>query len=64
MCGVLSYPCSRLQPGRQRQTDQVGPVLDELLVERIRRLIARFPSFGYRKLWAMLRFRQGITINR
>lgn len=64
VCGVLSYPRSRLQPGRQRQTEQVGPVLDELLVERIRRLIARFPSFGYRKLWAMLRFRQGITINR
>ena len=61
---MLSYPRSRLQLGRS--TPKAAPCvrLDELLVERIRRLIQRFPTFGYRKLWAMLRFRQGLKVNR
>ncbi len=33
-------------------------------VERIHRLIKRLPTFGYRKLWAMLRFREGVMVNR
>jgi len=37
---------------------------DELLVERIGQLIQRYPTFGYRKLWAMLRFKQGVKVNR
>ncbi len=38
--------------------------LDLALVEQIRRLISRFPTYGYRRLWAWLRFREGIRINR
>ena len=34
------------------------------LVERIGRLIKRYPTFGYCKLWAMLRFKQGVKVNR
>ncbi len=37
--------------------------LDELLVARIRRLIRCHPTFGYRRIWALLRFRQGIRLN-
>jgi len=41
------------------------PRLDELLAERIQRLIARHPTFGYRRLWALLRFApRGLRINR
>lgn len=38
--------------------------LDEVLVERIHELIQEFPTFGYRRLWALLRFRDGLEINK
>jgi hypothetical protein len=34
---------------------RVPAVVDELLAERIRRLIEMHPTYGYRLLWAMLR---------
>jgi putative transposase len=37
--------------------------LDETLVTRIRALIARHPTFGYRKLWALLRYADGLLVN-
>jgi putative transposase len=62
ICRVLEVPRSSLQPregppGRNRH-------LDELLVARIRRLIERHPTFGYRRIWALLRFREGLCVNR
>ena len=41
-----------------------APAVDEVLAERIQRLIALHPTFGYRRLWALLRFGQGLHINR
>lgn len=38
--------------------------LDSFLVERIRELIEKHPTFGYRRLWALLRFRDGLLINK
>ena len=35
-----------------------------MLAARIRRLIERYPTFGYRRLWAMLRFREGVKVNK
>ena len=40
------------------------PRLGEVLAERIQRLIEAYPTFGYRRLWAMLRFIEGIRVNR
>ena len=40
------------------------PPLDEVLAERIQRLIELYPTFGYRRLWAMLRFVEEIRVNR
>src|SRR5580658_8788964 len=40
------------------------PRLDEVLAERIQRLIELYPTFGYRRLWAMLRFVEGLRVNR
>jgi putative transposase len=37
--------------------------LDAVLVARIRKLIGKHPTFGYRKLWALLRFGEGLVIN-
>jgi len=41
-----------------------SPIVDEMLAERIHRLIALHPTFGYRRLWALLRFGAGIRVNR
>jgi putative transposase len=41
-----------------------GVILDELLVERVRRVIDEHPTFGYRRIWAILRFGQGLVVNR
>jgi len=37
--------------------------VDELLAERIRRVIEEHPTFGYRHVWAILRHRDGILVN-
>lgn len=61
ICSVLVVPRSSL-----RQPTAGKPVrrpLDATLVERIRTLIARHPTYGYRKLWALLRFSDGLLIN-
>jgi putative transposase len=38
--------------------------MDHELVDKIRELIQQFPTYGYRRIWAMLRYRMGIKINR
>jgi hypothetical protein len=38
--------------------------VDEVLAQRLQRLIGQHPTFGYRRLWALLRFHEGLHINR
>ena len=38
--------------------------VDELLTRRIRELIPENPTFGYRRLWALLRAQDGLRVNR
>jgi putative transposase len=62
VCRVLKFPRAQL---RARAVCAAAPArLDEVLAERIQRLIERHPSFGYRRLWALLRFGEGIRVNR
>jgi len=37
-------------------------VLNETLATQIAALIRRHPTFGYRRLWALLRFREGVRV--
>jgi putative transposase len=39
-------------------------VVDEVLAARLQRLIAQHPTFGCRRLWALLRFHEGLRVNR
>ena len=55
---------SRSSLERRRAGARPAPKVDEVLAERIRRLIHEFPTFGYRRLWALLRFRDGVRVNR
>src|SRR4029077_18655662 len=62
VCRVLKFSRARL---RARAVIAAPPPrLDEVLAERIQRLIELYPTFGYRRLWAMLRFVEGIRVNR
>ncbi len=55
LCRVLQVPRSGLRPTRP---------LNAELVTRVTALIQAHPTFGYRRLWALLRFREGHRINR
>ena len=62
VCRVLNFSRARLR-GRTALA-AVPPRVDAALAERIQQLIERHPTFGYRRLWALLRFGQGIRVNR
>jgi len=59
---MLKVPRSSVRPVSDRAPRT--PMLDDRLAERIRTLIHLYPTFGYRRLWALLRFREGLPINR
>ena len=59
VCRILRVPRA---PKRAEAAKPTRP-LDELLVARVKELIHTYPTFGYRRVWAMLRFRQGIRVN-
>ena len=63
VCQVLGVPRSRLQPGRASRAPRRGEV-EEVLAERVRRIIEELPTFGYRRIWAILRYRDGVRVNR
>ena len=57
VCRVLGFSRARL---RARAVVPVLPArVDGALAVRIQQLIERHPTFGYRRLWTLLRFRQG-----
>jgi len=62
VCRVLKFSRARLRV--RAVIAAAAPRLDEVLAERIQRLIEAHPTFGYRRLWAMLRFVEGIRVNR
>jgi putative transposase len=62
-CRVLEFSRARLR-ARAVSAAAQRPRLDEVLAERLQSLIARHPTFGYRRLWALLRFAEGLRINR
>ena len=62
VCRVLNFSRARL---RARAVAAAAPPrLNEVLAERLQRLIELHPTFGYRRLWALLRFAEGIRVNR
>jgi hypothetical protein len=61
VCDRLSVPRSAV---RERTPRLRRPVVDELLAARLQCLITLHPTFGYRRLWALLRFQEGLPIHR
>ncbi|MHB9150341.1 MAG: IS3 family transposase [Thermoleophilia bacterium] len=62
VCRLLSVPRSVTSP--RRRAPQREPVVDHVLTERIEELIGEHPTYGYLRLWALLRFRDGLHVNR
>jgi len=46
------------------RTSHRTAMVDRTLTVRIEELITQHPTFGYRRLWALLRFRDGLLVNR
>ena len=61
-CQVLGVSRARLhRPAAVRGQRQR---IDPPWTDRLRQLIQQHPTFGYRRLWVLLRFRDGNTVNR
>ncbi len=61
-CRVLGVSRSSVRRSKAA-TSRRRTRLDQALVDRLKKLIAEYPSFGYRRLWALLR-RSGLCVNR
>jgi putative transposase len=70
ICRVLNVTRSTLYgaDAQEAPTDETKPAShlsqDELLVARIKLLIEEFPTYGYRRITALLRKREKLTVNR
>jgi putative transposase len=58
----LDLSRSALYPVASQASEKAEP--DALLVERIHQLILQHPTFGYRRVWALLRYGEGLIVNR
>jgi putative transposase len=61
LCEILDVPRSSFYYAPQRRK---RPEVDEGLARRIWDVIQAYPAYGVRKVWAVLRFRFGIWVNR
>lgn len=62
VCRVLHVARSALH--RATPTRTAGPRLAGDLVTKLQALIQEYPTYGYRRLWALLRYREGLVVNR
>ena len=62
VCRALAVSRSSLRPllSGPKQDNRV----DDVLAMRIKGLIERFPTWGYRRIWAWLKHREGLTVNK
>lgn len=61
-CQVLGVSCAGLH--WTAACERRRAVADPSWTERLRQLIQQYPTFGYRRLWVLLLFRDGLRINR
>ena len=60
-CHVLQVPRTTLQ---RRAVPRVPPTrTDPRWLPELQRLLQQHPTFGYRRLWALLRYQRGVVVN-
>ncbi len=63
-CRILDVPRASVRRGdREEVVRRVEAPLDATLVEHVRRAALEFPTYGYRRLWAIVRHREGLHVN-
>jgi putative transposase len=62
--GVNRSTLYRYKVRQQERKQTRKQVIDEVMAKRIYGVIQKFPSYGWRKVWAILRFRDGIEVNK
>jgi putative transposase len=64
VCRALDVNRSSLYLSEERSlAGLAGPKMDEEMAGQLHVLVKRHPTFGYRRLWALLRFGQKIPVN-
>ena len=61
-CRVLQV--SRATLHRRPRGQVPPPGVSTVLTAQLRELLTQHPTFGYRRLWALLRYREGLPVNR
>jgi putative transposase len=63
VCRALNVNRSSMYLPQQSSPKQAKARADEEIVGRLHALVQQHPTFGYRRLWALLRFGQNVTVN-
>jgi len=63
VCGVLEVSRSSVRLNKLGAAMRRKPLMDEKLAEKIHRLIRLHPTYGYRRIWALLRFGFKVKVN-
>ena len=65
MCRIVGVSRSAYRKAKEpKTTNSSKPQLDEVLVQKIKALIERFPTYGYRRIWVWLRYKLGVTVSK
>jgi putative transposase len=63
LTAILGVPRSAVRERARGERSRAAHI-DDLLAARLERLIETYPTYGYRRLWALLRFGEGWPLNR
>ena len=63
VCRALDVNRSSVYLPQQSSSKHVKTRMDEEIVGRLKELVQQHPTFGYRRLWALLRFGQNVVVN-
>jgi len=63
VCRVLGVSRSSVRLNKSEGNVKRKPLIDEELAEKIHKLIRLYPTYGYRRIWALLRFGLKVKVN-
>ena len=63
LCRVLGFSRSACYSYKNDEESECIRI-DPLIESKIKTLISVHPTFGYRRIWALLRYREGLSINK
>lgn len=64
ICRVLEVSRPGRRPEQKERASDALPSIDPGLEKRVELLVRRFPTWGYRRIWAWLRRQEGLLVNK